>query len=161
MTHHLFSGFFKKFPRLTSGLGHLALGVRAFHSFKTAGAVVALAALQWIMDALSFYIIACAFGIEHIVDGFKCMVLLFSVAAAASIPGVPGGFGNFEFAITKITGLWGVDNEVASAYAIGTHLLTYMVVTVTGLVFVYQMGQSIGRVWAQFSGKAEKTPAGN
>lgn len=159
MTHHLFSGIFKKFPRLTSGLGHLALGVRAFHSFKTAGAVVALAVLQWTMDALGFYIIACAFGIQHTIDGFKCMVLLFSVAAAASIPGVPGGFGNFEFAITKVAGAWGVDHETAFAYATGIHLLTYTVVTVTGLIFVYQMGQSIGRVWAKFSGKSGETPA--
>ncbi|PIU32887.1 MAG: hypothetical protein COT06_00295, partial [Syntrophobacteraceae bacterium CG07_land_8_20_14_0_80_61_8] len=115
MTHHLLSGLFKKFPRLTSGLGHLALGVRAFHSFKTAGAVVALAVLQWFMDALNFYIVARAFGIENVIDGFKCMVLLFSVAAAASIPGVPGGFGNFEFAITKVAGSWGVDSETAFA----------------------------------------------
>ena len=89
------------------------------------------------------------------------MVLLFSVAAAASVPGVPGGFGNYEFAIVKVAGSWGVDREVASAYALGAHLLGYMVVTVVGLIFVYQMGQSIGKVWAQFSGKSAETPAGN
>lgn len=161
MTHHLFSGLFKKFPRLTGGLEHLALGVRAFHSFRTAGAVLVLAALQWAMDALNFYIIACAFGIGHIIDGFKSVVLLFSVAAAASIPGVPGGFGNFEFAITKVAGSWGVDNETAFAYATGLHLITYIIITAAGLVFVYQMGQSVGRVWAQFSGKAGQAPAGD
>ena len=113
------------------------------------------------MDALVFYIMACALGIQNIIDGFKCVVLLFSVAAAASVPGVPGGFGNYEFAIAKVAGSWGVDKETAFAYATGAHLVTYMVVTVTGLIFVYQMGQSIGRVWAKFSGKAAEVPAGN
>ena len=155
ITHRFFSGFFNKFPRVTRGLGHLALGVRAFHSFRTAAALVALAAGQWLLDALNFYIIARAFGIGDVVNGFKCVVLLFSAAIAASIPGMPGYFGNFEFAIAKVAGTWGVNREMAFAYATCVHVLGYVIVTVAGMVFVYQMGQSLGKVWAQFSGKTE------
>ena len=153
ISHRFFSGFFNKFPRVTRGLGHLALGVRAFHSFRTAAAVVALAAGQWILDALNFYLVARAFGISDIVNGFKCMVLLFTTAVAVSVPGMPGYFGNFEFAITRVAGSWGVNKEVAFAYATCVHVLGYMFVTVAGMLFVYQMGQSLGKVWAQFSGK--------
>ncbi len=154
ITHRFFSGFFNKFPRVTKGLGHLALGVRAFHSFKTAAAVVALAAGQWILDALNFYLVARAFGISDIVNGFRCVVLLFSAAVAVSIPGMPGYFGNFEFAIAKVAGSWGVNREVAFAYATCVHVLGYVFITIAGMIFVYQMGQSLGKVWAQFSGKA-------
>ena len=153
VSHRFFSGFFNKFPRVTRGLAHLALGVRAFHSFRTAAAVVALAAGQWILDALNLYIIARAFGISGVLTGFKCVVLLFSSVVAASIPGMPGYFGNFEFAIVKVAGSWGVNKEVAFAYATYAHVLGYLIVTVAGMVFVYQMGQSLGKVWAQFSGK--------
>lgn len=153
ITHHLFSGFFRRFPRLTKGLEHLSLGVRAFHSPVKAAAVLALAVFQWLLDALNFYIIACAFGLGSVLTFFKCVILLLSVAAAASIPGVPGGFGNFEFAITRVAGTWGVNGEVAFAYATFLHVAGYVLVTVIGLVFVYQMGQSVGKVWAQFSGK--------
>jgi uncharacterized protein (TIRG00374 family) len=153
ISHHLFAGFFRRFPRLTKGLEHLALGVKAFHSPRTGLAVVGLAASQWLLDAVNFYIVAMAFGISNVLDGFKCMVLLFSVAAAASIPGVPGGFGNFEFAVTKVAGTWGVGKDVAFAYASWVHLVSYAIVTVAGLIFVYQMGHSIGKVWAQFSKK--------
>ena len=155
MTHRFFSGFFNKFPRVTRGLGHLALGVKAFHSVKTAAAVVALAAGQWFMDAFNFYLLACAFGINDILNGFRCMVLLFSTAVAVSIPGMPGYFGNYEFAIAKVAGSWGVNKEVAFAYATYLHVLGYIFITVAGMVFVYQMGQSLGKVWAQFSGKRE------
>lgn len=155
VSHHFFAGFFKKFPRVTGGLGHLALGVRAFHSFRTAAAVVALAAAQWLLDALNLYILARAFGLGGIIDGFKCVVLLVSAAVAASIPGVPGYFGNYEFAIARVAGSWGVSREVAFAYATYGHVLGYLTVTVSGMVFVYQMGHSVGKVWAQFSGKKE------
>lgn len=153
MTHRFFSGFFNKFPRVAGGLGHLALGVKAFHSFRTAAALVALAACQWLLDVLNFYIVARAFGISDVVYGFKCVILLFSAAVAASIPGMPGYFGNFEFAIAKVAGSWGVDKEVAFAYASCVHVISYVIVTAAGMVFVYQMGQSLGKVWAQFSGK--------
>lgn len=153
VTHHMFSGFFRRFPKLTRFLEHLALGVRAFHSPVKAAAVFALAVGQWLLDALNFYIIAAAFGLGGVLTGFKCMVLLLSVAAAASIPGVPGGFGNFEFAITRVAGSWGVDGETAFAFATFLHVATYVLVTTAGLIFVYQMGQSLGKVWAQFSGK--------
>lgn len=156
ITHRLFSGFFKRFPRLTKGLEHLALGVKAFHSPVKAAAILALAVSQWILAALNFYVVACAFGLGSVLTVFKCVVLLLSVAAAASIPGVPGGFGNFEFAITKVAGSWGVNGEVAFAYATFLHIATYVLVTVVGLVFVYQMGQSVGKVWAQFSGKKKR-----
>ena len=155
MSHRFFSGFFNKFPRVSSGLGHLALGVRAFHSFRTAALLVVLAAGQWALDALNFYIVARAFGISDVINGFKCMVLLFSAAVAASVPGMPGYFGNYEFAIAKVAGAWGVNKEVAFAYASYIHVLGYLIVTVAGMVFVYQMGQSLGKVWEQFAGKKE------
>lgn len=154
ITHHFFSGFLRKFPRLTSGLGHLALGARAFHDFKTAAAVIALAAGQWLLNTLNLYLMAIAFGISGILGGFKCVVLLFSTVVAVSIPGMPGYFGNYEFAVVKAAVPWGVNKEVAFAYATYVHLLGYIFITVAGMVFVYQMGQSLGKVWTQFSGKA-------
>lgn len=153
ISHRFLSGFFNRSPRLTRGLGHLALGVRAFHSLKTASAVVFLTAGQWLLDALNFYLVARAFDISGVINGFKCVILLFSAAVAVSIPGVPGYFGNFEFAVAKVAGSWGVNKEVAFAYATYVHVLGYVFVTVAGMVFVYQMGQSLGKVWAQFSGK--------
>jgi hypothetical protein len=153
ITHHFFSGFFRKFPRLVLVLGRLALGVRAFHSVRTAAAVIGLAALQWSMDVLNYYLVAKAFGIADVLDVFRCVALLFTGAVAASIPGMPGYFGNFEFAIARVLGAWGVTREVAFAYATFAHLLAYLMVTSLGLVFVYQMGHSLGKVWAQFGGK--------
>ena len=155
MAHHFCAGFFARSPRLTKLLGNLALGVRAFHSWKTGSAVLALAVLQWLLDALNLYVMAFAFGINGVMDIYKCVVVLFSTAIAASIPGMPGYFGNFEFAVAKVTGAWGVPNSTGVAYATYVHVITYLLVTILGLVFVYQMGQSLGKVWAQFRGNKD------
>lgn len=152
MSHHFLSGFFERFPRVKKLLANLALGVRAFHSPKTAAVIIALAFVQWSLDILNLYIMAFAFGIHDVMNFYKCAVVLFSTAVAASIPGMPGYFGNFEFAVAKVTGMWGVPGDVGFAYATYIHILTYLVVTILGLVFIYQMGQSLGRVWAQFRG---------
>ena len=74
---------------------------------------------------------------------------------------MPGYFGNFEFAIAKVAGVWGVNKEVAFAYATFAHVLTYLSITSVGLVFVYQMGQSLGKVWAQFSKSGKQPVSGN
>lgn len=155
MSHHLFSGFFERLPRVKKLLANLALGVKAFHSFRTGAAVIGLAFFQWLLDALNLYLMAFAFGMGGVMDIYKSVVVLFSTAIAASIPGMPGYFGNFEFAVAKMTGAWGVANEVGFAYATYVHVFGYLLVTVLGLVFVYQMGQSLGKVWAQFRGGAE------
>jgi len=38
------------------------------------------------------------------------------------------------------------------------HILAYLLITVLGVVFVYQMGHSLSKVWGQFAsgGEAEK-----
>ncbi|MBU2572899.1 MAG: flippase-like domain-containing protein [Elusimicrobia bacterium] len=155
MAHHFFSGFFERFPRVKKALAHLALGVRAFHSFRTGSAILALAFVQWVLNALNLYLLAFAFGIGSVMDLYKCVVLLFTTAMAAAIPGMPGYFGNFEFAVAKVTGAWGIPGEVGFAYATYVHVLTYLIVTLLGLIFIYQMGQSLGKVWAQFRGKTD------
>ncbi len=153
IAHHFFASFFDKFPRVKKVLGHLALGVRAFHSFKGSALILATAAAQWLMDALVFYWMAKAFAIGHVVGLAKSVVLVFTAAVACSVPGMPGYFGNLEATISGVVSSWGVPAETSLAYAAYGHLAGYLIVTGIGLVFAYQMGHSLGKIWAQFGGE--------
>lgn len=155
MAHHFFAGFFAGFPRLKKLLSQLALGLNAFHAFKTAVLIFVVAAVQWLLDALNCYWMAKAFGIENIIGPAKSVVLVFTGAVACSVPGMPGYFGNYEAVIAGLVAAWGVPKETGLAYAASGHVIGYLLITVIGLVFVYQMGQSLGRVWAQFGGGAD------
>jgi uncharacterized protein (TIRG00374 family) len=156
ISHHWFSGFFARFPRLRSVFERLAMGVKGFNSFRSGALIFLCAAGQWLLDALNYYWIGRAFGLEATLDIFKCVALVFSGAIAASVPGMPGYFGNFEYTMKKVLVSWGVPGDVGFAYASYVHVLGYLLVTLIGLVFVYQMGHSLSKVWGEFSSGAQE-----
>ena len=157
ISHHWFSGFFARFPRLRSVFERVAMGVRGFHSFKSGLLIFVFAAAQWLLDALNYYWMAIAFGLEGTLNFARCVALVFSGAVAASVPGMPGYFGNFEFTLSRVMAAWGVPKDVGFAFASYCHVAGYILITLIGVVFVYQMGQSLGKVWSEFSnsGKAD------
>jgi len=159
ISHHWFSGFFSRFPRLRLLFERVAMGVKGFHSFKSGALIFLYAAGQWVMDALNYYWMALAFGLGGVLDIYKCMALVFTGAVAASVPGMPGYFGNFELALNKVLSAWGVPKDVGFAFASYAHVLSYMLITLLGIVFVYQMGHSVGKVWKEFSSGGAKGAA--
>lgn len=158
IAHRWFSGFFARFPRLRGLFERVAMGVKGFHSFRNGALIMLLAVGQWLLDALNCWWMGLAFGLGSTLDAFKCMALVFTGAVSASVPGMPGYFGNYEFALMKVMYSWGVPKETGFAYASYMHVLGYLLITVLGVVFVYQMGHSLDRVWKNFSG-GERTEA--
>jgi uncharacterized protein (TIRG00374 family) len=154
-SHAWFSGFFARFPRVKGLFEKLGMGIRAFRNPADAVLIMLLAAVQWLLNSLNYYLIALAFGLGGVVNIFKGVALIFTGAMAASVPGPPGYFGNFEFALQKVLVVWGVAPERGFAYASYLHVAAYILVTIIGTVFVYQMGHSLGKVWGEFSGAGE------
>ena len=158
VAHEWFSGLFARFPKVRLLFERVAMGVKGFHSFKSGALIFLFAGLQWLMDALNFYIFGLAFGIGAIVNIFRGVALVFTGAVAASVPGMPGYFGNYELVLTKVLVSWGVPENVGFAYVSFAHVLGYIVMTLLGVFFIYQMGHSVGKVWGDFKaggGKAE------
>ncbi len=154
IAHHWLAGFFARFPRVRTVFERLAMGVKGFHSFRSGALIMLCAVGQWLLDALNYYWMALAFGLEGTLSAARCVALVFSGAAAASVPGMPGYFGNFEFTLSRVMKAWGVPEHVGFAFASYTHVAVYVLITVLGVVFIYQMGHSVGKLWSQFSGEA-------
>ena len=151
VTHAWFSGFFSRFPKFRALFERVAMGVKGFHSLRSGALIIGFAAAQWIVDALNMYLLGLAFGLGAAVDLFKGMALIFAGAAAASMPGMPGYFGNYELVLTRVLGAWGVNGEVGFAYVFCAHVTGYLIITLLGLFFIYQMGHSLEKVWSEFS----------
>jgi uncharacterized protein (TIRG00374 family) len=160
IAHRWFSGLFARFPRVRAVFERVAMGVKGFHSFRSGALIMLFAAGQWLLDALNCWWIGLAFGLGGVLNAYKCMALVFSGAVSAAAPGMPGYFGNLEFALTKVMYSWGVPKETGFAYASYQHILGYAMVTLLGVFFIYQMGHSLGRVWAAFSGGKKAEAAG-
>jgi hypothetical protein len=155
VAHSWFSGFFARFPRVRALFERVAMGVKGFHSFKSGALILLLAALQWLLDAVNFVLLGFAFGLSGVIDIYKGVALIFAGAAAASVPGMPGYFGNFELVLTRVVGAWGIAEDTAFAYASYSHVAGYLLVTLLGVFFIYQMGQSLGKVWGEFTSRRE------
>jgi len=153
VAHRWFSGFFARFAPARSIFERLAMGVRGFHSFKSASLIIGFAFLQWSLSALNVYWVSCSFGLESVLGFSRSVALVVAGAAAASVPGMPGYFGNFEFVISKVTASWGIAMDVGFALALYMHVLGYIFITLLGVIFIYQMGHSLGRIWGDFSGR--------
>jgi uncharacterized protein (TIRG00374 family) len=151
VAHAWFSGFFARFPRVRALFERVAMGVKGFHSFKSGALILLLAALQWLLDAVNFVLLGLAFGLSGVIDIYKGVALIFAGAAAASVPGMPGYFGNFELVLTKVLVSWGIAEDTGFAYASYSHVAGYLLVTLLGVFFIYQMGQSLGKVWGEFT----------
>ncbi len=149
MLHHRLTGIFLKFPRLTGILKNIAHGAKAFQSFKRTLGIILCGLTQWTINIFNFYVVAKIFNISEIINIFKAVKLIFTTAVAVSVPAMPGYFGNMEYSISKVMSIWGISEAVGFAYASYLHLLAYIVVTVVGVFFVYQMGYSIGDLYRQ------------
>lgn len=154
--HRWFSGFFARFPRLRGLFEKIAMGVRGFHSLRNGTLIFGVACLQWSLNVVNYMIMARAFGLQGVLDVYRSVALLFTGAVAASVPGMPGYFGNFEFALSRVMMSWGVAEDLAFAYTSYAHVAGYLVVTIIGVIMIYAMGHSLGRVWRDFTGGGDK-----
>ncbi len=154
VAHVWCSGFFARFPKVRLLFERVAMGVKGFHSLKSGALIFLFAGFQWFLNALSFYVLALAFGLGGIIDLFKGVALVFTAAVAVSVPGMPGYFGNYELALMKVLGVWGISEDIGFAYVFFGHVLGYIVMTLLGVFFIYRMGHSMGKVWGEFSSGA-------
>jgi uncharacterized membrane protein YbhN (UPF0104 family) len=68
------------------------------------------------------------------------------IVLAVAVPSSPGFVGVFEsFAIVALS-VYGVNKDIAAAWAIAYHVVTYIPVTVLGLIYSVRMGLHIGDI---------------
>jgi uncharacterized protein (TIRG00374 family) len=84
----------------------------------------------WGVSALSFLVMFRAFGITVDLPGALLMqgLIMFGIA----LPSTPGYVGAFEAPIILVLGLYGVDRNLAAAYALTYHVSTFLPITLLG-----------------------------
>lgn len=150
LLHRKLSFLLSKFPKMEKFITQVALGARGFASFKNSIYIIVLGFALWLCDSINAWIMAHAFGIHETINLIRGIKVVFASAIAASIPGMPGYFGNIEFSISKLLSIWGIDLTTSLAYATFIHIYGYVIVTSLGLFFIYQMGHSLKSIWTQF-----------
>jgi uncharacterized protein (TIRG00374 family) len=76
--------------------------------------------------------------------------LLGALALGVSLPSSPGNIGLYEVSITLALTAFGVDESIAFAYAITSHVLSLLVTTLLGSFGLVREGFALNDIW-QFS----------
>ncbi len=104
----------------------------------------------WICLAASIWLALMAFNISA--PGFTGAIFIQAmIAFAVAVPSTPGFFGVFEAAARLALGVWDVPEASIVSFATSYHILTFIPVTVLGLLYVRRIGLS----WAEVSRRGE------
>jgi uncharacterized protein (TIRG00374 family) len=138
--------------RLPSGLaglvGRLARtlteGLRIMRSPRHFAVALAWSVPVWISIAAGIICTTWAFGLEMSFIGSFLVVGYLTVGVTVPTPGSAGGFHYFyQLALTQF---FGAAESPAGAAAIVLHLVSFVPVTILGLIFMWQDGLTLGQV---------------
>ncbi len=108
------------------------------------GAVFAWSFAHWLLCAWSVYLGFLAVGIPAPLTAALFLNSLLGVASA--LPASPGFFGLFEATARYGLAVYGVGATAAVSWALGYHILTFVPITVLGLVHLTQLGLTLHQV---------------
>ena len=119
-----------------------AAGLGVLRSPRRFAAVFAWTTLHWLVNALAFWIgfravgITAPFGAALFLQGL--------IAIGVAIPSSPGFFGVFEALARTGLSVYAVDKTLATSWAIGFHLLSFVPITLLGAWYFARLGMHLG-----------------
>jgi len=134
----------RAWPRLHNLVCQMAAGAAVLRDPKAACRVAALSLSLWGLDALLYWAGGRALGLG--LDYPRSILVLSWAGAGAALPAAPGAFGTFEAMVKSVMTGFGASPDQALAYAVFNHMIMYLVVTSLGLVFLTQVGLSLGEL---------------
>ena len=138
--------FLRLFPEKLSGrldgvLTHLLEGIAALRSPRDAAVVAGQSALLWLVICFQIWATLMAFDLAYPFP-VTFFVLTWAVMGLA-IP-TPGGVGGYHAAIAyALTGFYGVPRNTAAAFALVSHAVSFVPITLLGLGFLIAGGLSL------------------
>lgn len=101
-------------------------------------AVIGWTTAHWLVNAIGYMLAFRAFGIT--VPFSAALFLPGFIALGAAVPSAPGFFGVFEYMAIQGLALYGVPKELATSWAIGFHVLSFIPITLIGGYYFTRLG---------------------
>jgi uncharacterized protein (TIRG00374 family) len=117
--------------RLVALLEGVRAGLSALRSPGRLAAVVAWSITIWFVNALSFFALFPAFGLQ--IDLAGAVLVQSAIVFGIAVPSSPGYVGVFEAAVVLALALYAVPQDQALAYAVTYHATTFVPITLLGL----------------------------
>ena len=129
-------------PRARQGIADIVPpfveGMAALRHPWMGSQVLVLSFTGWLLEGVMFWLFGLGFGL-HLSFG-SYLVIMIATNMVISVPLAPSNVGPYELAVAEVVTLLGVTRSVATGYAIATHLLNILWVSLTGLVAMWLLG---------------------
>lgn len=136
----------RRWPKVHSLVEQLSLGAAVLRDPAAAVQAVVWSLGLWSVDALLYWIGARALGLGSIMNYPRAILALSWAGASSALPAAPGAIGTFEAIVKSIVVQFGATPDQAFAYALVTHMVMYLLVTVAGLILLYRIGLSLAEL---------------
>jgi uncharacterized membrane protein YbhN (UPF0104 family) len=94
--------------------------------------------LHWLLQPVSFWLELRAFDIN--VPWSATLLVQGIIVILVALPGAPGFFGMFELGATIGLGVYGVENALASTWALVFHVAAFIPITLFGAYYATRLG---------------------
>ena len=134
-------------PRMVSALESFLRALKVLQHPVLLTKAVLWSYAFWLWHGLSFWLGFKAFGID--LDFAAAVFTEAVVGFAVAIPAAPGFFGTFQLgADLALSGVYGVPEPAALAFAFGYHLGGFIPITIIGLYYAWSIGFSVSDIRA-------------
>ncbi len=123
--------------RVAAVLPSFVNGMRVLRGGAGMGIAIAFSIVAWLAEVSVYWMMGQAFGLEL---GFSEAVLVTIAAnVIVSLPLTPWDIGPYEVAVTEALAFMGFGLSQAGAYAVGSHLLLIVWISLTGVVAMWTL----------------------
>jgi uncharacterized protein (TIRG00374 family) len=121
-----------------------AKGLSAMRSIRQAGVAVLYLLLGWALVCASIYLMMLASQLR--LPWYAAVLVMVVVNLGSAIPSSPGSIGVVHFLAVIAVSPWSIDREVAVAFSIVFHAMSFVVTVLLGGACLWKARIGIGRV---------------
>lgn len=112
-------------------------GLAPLSDLRLGGRILALSLVAWSLEVGMYWLFGYAFDLDIPIGSY--IIIMIAANMIVSMPLAPSNIGPYELAVAEVVVALGVARPLASSFAVGTHLLSIVWVSICGLVAMWLM----------------------
>jgi uncharacterized protein (TIRG00374 family) len=112
-------------------------GMRVLRSGRPVTIAIAISIVAWMAEVSVYWMMGRAFGLELGLS--EAVLVMIAANVIVSLPLTPWDVGPYEVAVTEAMALMGFGLSQAGAFAVGSHILLIIWISITGLLAMWTL----------------------
>jgi hypothetical protein len=123
--------------RLAAVIPSFVNGMRVLRSGRPVTIAIAISIVAWMAEVSVYWMMGRAFGLEFGLS--EAVLVMIAANVIVSLPLTPWDVGPYEVAVTEALAIMGFGLSQAGAYAVGSHILLVIWISITGLIAMWTL----------------------